>query len=204
MGIKKNRYDGNNYAGMGNIYKEREINREASKALKWYKKGIKVDPYLITNYYGLNRANNILDQQNKINSSKIIGILPKSIKKANAASIYIENLNHDNSFEVIYLWIKSDIEKIVKECQRRGIKIILQGYPRDHQVNNIIRQVANAHSIPFVDNFKVFKKLLKREKKAVYFVEDGHCNSKGYGVMAKNIYNRLLEEKYPSLFENKE
>jgi hypothetical protein len=87
----------------------------------------------------------------------------------------------------------------VKICQEEKIKIILQNYPQDNRSNEAIENIAIKHNIPFVDNCSLFNKLLKTEKYEEYFIPDGHCNAKGCGVIAQNIYDKITEEKIFSL-----
>ncbi len=100
-------------------------------------------------------------------------------------------------------WLRSDIEKIVKMCQQEEIKIILQNYPLSGTYNKVIKEIAEKNSIPFIDHCYIFKNLLSKEKVRMedYFKPDTHCNEKGYGIMAENIYNKIIEESLISFDE---
>lgn len=109
-------------------------------------------------------------------------------------SNYIEILKEENVDSKIDDWVKADIEKTVRTCQRMGIKIILQNYPFYNNANEILKDVAEKYSLPFVDNEHVFTKLWdKGEKREDYFLPDAHCNDKGYRLTAENIYNKIIE-----------
>lgn len=94
----------------------------------------------------------------------------------------------------IKLWAASDIDEIIKLCKKEEIRIIIQNYPIKSDMNIILERVARKHLVPFVDNRLVFRNLLsEREEQNDYFVSDGHCNNKGYAIMAENIFNKIIE-----------
>lgn len=102
-------------------------------------------------------------------------------------------LNEDD----IVRWAEADITEIVRMCRARGIKVVIHNYPRyTERPNSILLNVALKFNIPFVDNKEIFRETMAREQKgdAEYFVADGHCTSKGYLLMATNVYNKILEE----------
>lgn len=88
--------------------------------------------------------------------------------------------------------LRYDLENIVKSAKRSGLKTILQDYPSLFGGNKIIESVAVKFDIPFVENQKLFEGLIDGKgagwKNPEYFVEDGHCNTNGYGIMAENVY----------------
>ncbi len=111
-------------------------------------------------------------------------------------------------------WIKSDIKKIISLCRERGVKIILQNYPlRGHswnsfslsykQANTVLEEIANEYSLCFINNKQIFDRLgdIKKE-----FLEPKgsaeHCNAKGYWLMAKNCYDKIIEIKLAARKEN--
>jgi len=78
-------------------------------------------------------------------------------------------------------------------CKARKIPFVIQSYPEP-----AIQLEAFAGEIGalYVDNDSVFGALMKRgEKKEKYFVPDGHCNARGYGVVARNIYKAMVKAK---------
>ena len=100
-------------------------------------------------------------------------------------------------------WINHDIEEMIRRARRRGIKVILQTYPDYGQdknyetlsfVNEGLREIAKKDPVLFIDNGRFFDQMfLKGENRNDYFDSDkAHCNEKGYGVMAKNIYCGII------------
>jgi lysophospholipase L1-like esterase len=51
---------------------------------------------------------------------------------------------------------------------------------------DIFSGIAKQKALPFVDNHTIFRGL--KDDFNNYFVSDGHCNAKGYGLIAANIY----------------
>ena len=81
--------------------------------------------------------------------------------------------------------------------------MILQTYPDYGQdknyetlsfVNEGLREIAKKDPVLFIDNGRFFDQMfLKGENRNDYFDSDkAHCNEKGYGVMAKNIYCGII------------
>ncbi|MFA6321790.1 MAG: hypothetical protein WCY36_08065 [Candidatus Omnitrophota bacterium] len=106
----------------------------------------------------------------------------------------------------IYKWLDSDFKEIFRIIQDKKVKIILQNFaPTENMAecreanlfNSIyIPGIALKFNIPFIDNNRIFQKILnKGEKGVVFFASDGHCNVKGYEVIAANIFNKIEEEK---------
>lgn len=97
-------------------------------------------------------------------------------------------------FQILEPWVISDVKKMINICQGQDIKIILQNYPNINMVNSCLKKLAIENSIPFVDNEQIFRELLiKGEKKESMFQPDRHCNARGYGIITKNIYDKMVE-----------
>ena len=100
-------------------------------------------------------------------------------------------------------WVESDIIEMIRIIRKRNIKIILQTYPyrikthgyRLTELTDILHDVAVRFKIPLVDNEKIFQEIKGKgaTDNEEYFVADGHCNSRGYKLMAVNVYNKIIE-----------
>ena len=94
-----------------------------------------------------------------------------------------------------------DIGEMVKICKADGIKMIMCTYPvaaRDLQRVQI--NAAKKYGLFLVDHHAVFQKL--KDQKTYLSTEDHwHPNDAGYAIVAKNIYNCILENR---LIEPKE
>jgi tetratricopeptide (TPR) repeat protein len=90
-------------------------------------------------------------------------------------------------------WIVDDIGTIAGICKEKKVPVILQNYPFEHKSNPALASAAVRYGIPLVDNAAIFRDLLHAGKEDDYFAPDHHCNAKGYGVMAYNVYAKLKE-----------
>ena len=93
--------------------------------------------------------------------------------------------------ESISAWIADDLGRIIALCRREGAQVMMQSYPRNHGIMN--REVAGSLSVPFVDHTVVFSPLLARGREEEYMAPDGHCNARGYGLMAEGLRRKMAE-----------
>ncbi len=166
------------------------------EALRWFKEGVRVDPDNYFNYGGIAEIYRETYGFTGREYSELVEFLRRTAKNSPAALNYIEMFSKKNAIEEIYNWARSDIGKIIKICQSQGIKIILHNYPINWWANIHLKleKIARKYSIPFVDNERAFEVLwLRRQRREDYFIPDGHCNEKGYAIMAKNIYNKMMK-----------
>jgi lysophospholipase L1-like esterase len=135
--------------------------------------------------------------------SEIINFLSQLKSDNQLVTDFIEKLKR-GSKESVQIYetaqsISSDIEKMHSLCKDKGIVMILQDYPDSTgsiDINPLLREIARKHRITFVDNRLIFSKLYTDNKtKEEYLAYDGaHPNAKGYAIIAKNIYNKIIEE----------
>ena len=90
-----------------------------------------------------------------------------------------------------------DLSSIVDFASSQGVRVILQNYPEDWP-NDVLRDYAQRYKLEFIDNASVFRNLLRSDgfHRKEYFAEDGHCNARGYKIIAENIYNQLWKNIY--------
>jgi lysophospholipase L1-like esterase len=94
-------------------------------------------------------------------------------------------------------WIAHDFNQIIAVSRANQVKIVMQNYPAGFNLgagskidfNEVLKAIALKNSIPWVDNYAVFQALPHRSN---YFASDGHCNALGYGIMAQNIYQKII------------
>ncbi len=116
----------------------------------------------------------------------------------------VEDILKSATDRAVYLrevgaWIRHDVDKMIRQAQRRGIKVILQNYPgyygaSTRDINTSLKEAAQKNVVHFVDNERIFGRLfLQGEHKDDYYSFDKwHCNEKGYGVMARNVYDSMV------------
>lgn len=98
----------------------------------------------------------------------------------------------------VLAWIRADLEEIISLCQANGIQVMLHDYPpsvNSHaEISRVFRDLARKRSLPFVSNIPEFERQMRESPGERYFVEDGHCSAKGYGIIAKNLFHRIQRD----------
>ncbi|MFC1514900.1 tetratricopeptide repeat protein [Candidatus Omnitrophota bacterium] len=228
-GIKINPKDAKNYCGIADTYRVLGKYSEAAKRLE---EGIKMDPSYSKTYFdmsylyswqgeweeamgwlerGLELDDGHIYKEYPFYYRQLIYKLYKALEKDEKAGRKLTALKEEidgslrnlpkrpNGKKIISEWAESDLKTIIKICQAQGVKIILQTYPRNNEVNEAIRNVAKECSVPLVDNYESFSELWDKGYDLGDYFElpdgSGHCNAKGYGVMAMNVYDAIVEEK---------
>jgi len=131
--------------------------------------------------------------------------LDSKLKFYNYSNTYFYTLKNmkGNNYSLVKDWVYNDLQKITDMCKSFNTRIIVQNYPipvnaSDFQliVNSILKDISVKNAIPFVDNAKIFN--LQGDQKHNFFqsvYEGDHPNDKGYELMAKNLFNKILELK---------
>lgn len=156
--------------------------------------------------YYVNVIFNLLDQfqDNSINPKfeliKLKEYLEENYEESNKKSL-LRMINaklkiYEND-TILTEIIKYDLKEIIKISKNRKVAIILQTYPRNWYFlfNNAIREISREYNIVLVDNERIFEEEAKHIDIERFFVPDGHCNAKGYGIIAENTYKTLIEHK---------
>jgi len=186
---------------------------------KWLAKGIDIEPmcfdfikYIkengqINNFYKIQKKENISKEcyskteYDEFNDSIELNrmYLPMRIK-LDSAYIDVSKISLNSNYILIFNWLASDIEKIICICNNFRVKIMFQNYPANHfphpdmPANYLLNKYFNKwENIPFVNNEECFIKAGALNDN--YFVKDGHCNNKGYGLMAKNVFEKIISER---------
>lgn len=176
-----------NYFGLGSSYLRLEHNTD--EALRWFRKGIEVDPYDSNTYSAL-----VMLGHDPGIRGEVEKILRELAPDREAATAYLEILNTSRREEEIQSWVRSDLEAIVHLAASRGAKVVLQSYPLAMPVNSTLSDYAGRAGLPFVDHASVFESLLAEgTARESLYSRDGHCNDRGYGVMAENLRKKILE-----------
>lgn len=85
-----------------------------------------------------------------------------------------------------------DLTAIVGLAREQGIQVLFQDYP-DHSVSVVLRTVAREQGVRLVSQEAVFAAL---PDAASFFAPDGHCNARGYGLMARTLAPVVREMTY--------
>ncbi len=191
--IEANPNFSNSYEALGRIHLALGDREEAKGYLK---KAIEIDPWPVQRYGAF--ANFVSDPAR---DKEDLQFLKKYVKVNPAVRDVMEEVSDRRKYiEELMTWIAADINSMIKEAQKKGIKVVLQNYANYNlemtaYINEILRQVARKYSVPFVDNERIFAELfLNGKNKDDYFTFDkAHCNEKGYGIMAENLYKCIKE-----------
>ena len=190
-GIKTDPAFSINYRGLGYAY---EYSGEYSSALIHFKTALEKNPFDYESCRGFVDMCIRLDRRDYG-----IAILKKFMKYNPALKNFIGVLESKNDFEkVIDIWLERDLCELVKICQQKGCKVIIMNYPYPATANHVLEKVAKKMHLVFVDNYAIFKdKWLLYSSGLVsgaeFYSLDGHCNSKGYELIAQNIVKKIQE-----------
>lgn len=186
------------------------------EAMKWLQESQRVDSNTLKIRYSAVKQSeqNLLEKRATDIDARFKEIGKNPLGAALGFMYFQEDISKDKivsgNKKYVLSWIKGDLEKIVQICRKNNVQLLLQCYavkPEDNfwtriaaEVNGVVRDVAEEYSVPAVDNEEIFNSLGIKEKE--YFTpypNDAHPNEKGYGLMAQNIYNKMISEKMISL-----
>lgn len=180
------------YAALGRIY---ENQTEYEMAIEKLKKAVELNPQ---NLFARDRLWNVYYKQGKNKEAieqvrEILEIEPHNEGLKQMIKWGLPNLKKIKENKILNQLLSYDLEKIIKLAKAKEIKPILLSYPINNDGDEVRRGLANKYRIPFVDIFSVFNKLRTSTyySKEYYFAKDGHCNAKGYKVMAEEIYKAI-------------
>ena len=185
------------YGCIGSIYCNKLNNSE--EGIKMLQRAIEINPNCSFWFYML------LDKEYRGNEEKLAQFLSRFSDSSKTAKGFMNMALERKTFQdEARKWITLDIKAMLDICSQNDVKLMLQDYPMasknspglNDNINLIIAEVAKKYSLPLVENDSVFKKLFQNGAKPEdYFMPGEHPNVIGYGIMARNIYNKMVEEK---------
>jgi tetratricopeptide (TPR) repeat protein len=183
------------YNNLGWIHINR---RQFAVAMGLFKKAILLDPGFAPNYSAMASVYRFTpDDTIRRDVKAFLGKLKYEMHIENPSLANTLALIEDEERgqgDAVERWIAHDIGKVIDICKAHGVAVIMQGYPGG-QLNVILKDVAETHQVPFVENCAVFEELLKTIPRQGLFASDnGHCNGRGYGIMARNVYEMMLRQ----------
>jgi len=85
-----------------------------------------------------------------------------------------------------------DIELAIEALRPLGIPLYLLDYPENNlHMEQTFDRFAGVPGVVRVRVGAEFRKLLETAPRERYFVPDGHCNERGYGIMADVVFAAL-------------
>ncbi len=197
-GILFNSFNPQSYASIALIYYYYYNNFE--EALVWAVKGLKVNP-------------NVYDMTDSI---ALIRVLQKNAKTKHKDLLKKYEADYPQFFKTLAFendprlwgWAKSDLEKMIDIIQKRSIKLLLLDYPpiprhpiEKRPIDEVIKELSKQKQLPFLSLHDVMKQkssqpsFFKDHYWEQFGILDEHPNSKGYGLIAHEIYQYIQNEK---------
>ncbi len=197
-GILFDSFNPQSYASIALIYYYYYNNYE--EALAWAVKGLKANPnvYDMTDSIALIR---VLQKNTEIKHQELL-------KKYEADYPQIfKTLAFENDPR-LWEWAKSDLEKMIDIIKNRKIKLLLLDYPPiprfplvKRPIDEVIKDLSVQKQLPFLSLHDVMKQkssqpsFFKDHYWEKFGVLDEHPNSKGYGLIAHEIYQYIQNKK---------
>ncbi len=184
-----------NYSYVGMLY---YAEHNYGEAAKWYSRSLRLAlkyraRYEIMEAYKHFRDMRVTDKgpRNDAINKKIDEFIRQCKYKTPDQSFNYVNLDD----RMIRRWISSDVKEIVRILHKNKIAVIIQNYPKDFSCNSLLLNISRKFQLPFIDNYAVFQERMAHGLvEQDLFVPDAHCNARGYGLMAENVFNKIIAE----------
>ena len=199
------------YIELGEHY---EGTGKRTKAEEMFKKAIEINPENEWGYNELGEHYRDTGERTKAEEmfEKAIEINPQSdIFNAALAVLYREEGKYSlakeyyskaESLRLEYYnpVTRHNYQKLKEIVAKRGIKLVCVQYPM-RSIESLKKMFEKEEDSIFVDNEKLFKKVVEKEGYDEYFRDMlggdfGHCTSKGNQLLAENIANTILKERF--------
>lgn len=187
-GIQRDPSFAGNYWGMGMIQnRQRKINQ----AMASFMDCVEADP-LDSRCY----PNMIALAMQNGRKEELIAFLDRFDEQSPVARDSMRMLEQEVIEDEVLEWIQSDLTRLFDLLSRRGIRIIVQNYPFRDNSNLLLQSLAQAHKLPFVDQYVSFTEHLQSGSavRDLFIADNMHCNDTGYGLMAANIFQVMKEQ----------
>jgi len=175
------------YLLMGHIYLYRMDAK--GKAVEYYNKALSLSNDSAC-FYSLFTAYYRMGDVNKARQAlwKYLCIKPGDLGNYWGFILHPGPLSDDK--EIFERMTGSNLTDVINIAKNNKARMVLLGYPEEEGLREMI---AEKNKVEYVDNRAVFEELSRRPgyKREQYFAEDGHCNARGYGMMAANVYKSL-------------
>lgn len=175
------------YYGIGWSY---QLLNENEKAIEWYLEGVKTDISHTGCILGVIHMFKKTNQWDKL----AVFIDELSVVDPAFTRNYKALLKQSDMQKKWKEWLRHDVNAMIDMCTKNNIRIFLHSYPNGDIASEVLRKIAEEKDIPIIDHSKHFASIVRTGKdQSEYFIPDGHCTQKGYGVMARLTFRKLLE-----------
>lgn len=156
------------WVDLGDMYRQQ---KEYEKAVHVYRDIIELDP---NNGFAYGQLADCYVEQREYFKADYFRRKEKEVK--------------DINFDIMY----SNFEKIYNLISKNGIKLVIMSYPLC-DARELEDMCVGYPGVLVVDNGNIFRMVLENSKREDYFVADGHCNEKGYLLIARNLSDSILK-----------
>jgi tetratricopeptide (TPR) repeat protein len=122
---------------------------------------------------------------------KVLEFDPTNDEAKRRLNIYQQPLVNHRAMDKL---LEYDLKNIIKLAMDSEAAVIILGYPQINFKDKIRRKVALRYGIPFIDLYSIFNDLLEGHNQKDFFAADGHCNTNGYKIIAKEIYKVIKSD----------
>lgn len=114
---------------------------------------------------------------------RVCALLPPSQRQSYASPAFA-----DAKKRAIIDAMEADYSEMIRVCRKGNIPVVMLDYPRAATpVNPYLKVIAGRNCVPLVLNDVSFSAMMSMSDRVEYFSDDGHCNARGYQMMARNI-----------------
>jgi tetratricopeptide (TPR) repeat protein len=168
---------------------------DPGEALSWTLRGLERDPNAAFCY------DSLMNQVGRAGAQRAIEPRLEALAaRSGIAQSYLSALRAgalDDSWtgeSELHRWLERDLRGIIAYCAEREIPLVVQNYPWPDLVSDTIARVARQAGVSFVDQEARFRSVMAEgTPREALFVRDGHCNDRGYGLMAEHLVEAVLE-----------
>ena len=107
-------------------------------------------------------------------------------------AVKVDELKREND-DATLVTLRGHVQRIAAMCKERGIRLLLITYPGQplNPLLDAMRDAAPRLGATLVDAASGFESILAKSRRSDYFVADGHCNDRGYSVLADLVVAAL-------------
>ncbi len=130
---------------------------------------------------------------------RLVGALREAAPRSETAREFFEywsRLDPERFEARLECWVRGDLAWMIESCRSRGVRVLLQNYPRldpeaADEAGVWLQTTAARYGVPFVDQRADFGRLDEEARRALFVPGDEHCNAQGYGRMARNLADAI-------------
>lgn len=177
-----------------NRFNKHYVGGQFPEAMEAAWRAIEVDPDEYQNYYILAKS---YDVQSRFDANDVVARLEQILAThpdlntnpmfLNSLALFQDKTGPEKRTDEL---LRSDLDKIVRLCQARKVKLIIQDYPIHYPMaNRALKDTATNRKLVFVENRKTFERLLVTTPTKELFFNDDHGTPRTHRIMAGNIFD---------------